>query len=480
MSPSNLTSLVWNYDKWKGTYPSLYHTRVQPSISQLYPSVCPHVVCVCVIHSTRGRVRLAEWAPHITWMEETMGRDDEWHKPMDEKREVTYHSFWHVCVRPHSASLLSVIHVNMCGPHSTRGMYPLSFIHMCDPIQPAAPFPRASMFCACVAPIQPEEGYGCFNGCHTARVHETRVRLVQWWPTHMDDWGKGYAPFSLSCTCATPIQLTAPSTLSPMLCMCVCDTHSTRGRVQLVVWAPHTWMNETMGKTGEWGHKHMDDKVKDSYPSLCHTLVRPIHPAVSFSLSSVCVRVCVSVIQPEEGYGWLTGWYTQHGWQGERVCTYVSVMDLCDPHSASHVFCVTIQPLCVCRRVGVSRLWLVGWAPHTIWMEETRGMAVEWGLKHMHDKGKGTYSSLCHTRVQPSISQMYPSICPHVVCVLHSTRGRVRPAEWVPHTTWVEETMGRDDEWHKPMDEKREVTYHSFWHVCVRPHSASPSLCNSC
>ena len=68
--------------------------------------------------------------------------------------------------------------------------------------------------------------------------------------THMDDRGKGYVPISLSCTYATPNQPAAPFTLASMFL--VCDPHSTRGGVR---------QDETMGTTGKWEHKHMDDKV---------------------------------------------------------------------------------------------------------------------------------------------------------------------------------------------------------------------------
>ena len=119
----------------------------------------------------------------------------------------------------------------------------------------------------------------------------------------------------------------------------VCDPYLTRGGVR---------QDKTMGTAGEWEHKHMDNKAKGTYRALCHTSIRPsfsqLFPSVPSAIHIVCV--CVAVIQPEEGFGWLNGFHTQHGWQREGVCTHISVMELCNPvqpampFSFIHILCV--------------------------------------------------------------------------------------------------------------------------------------------
>ena len=380
--------------------------------------------------------------------------------------------------------------------HGWKGVCTLlSAIHVWPPFSQLLSYICKPCF-VFVVPIQLEEGYSWLNGHHTQ--HGWKIQgmwLVEWWhthgwqrqgvrthlsvmdgrytgcgwlngDTHMDDRGKGYVPISLSCTYATPIQPAAPFTLASMFL--VCDPHSTRGGVR---------QDETMGTTGKWEHKHMDDKVKGTYRDLCHTRVRP---SLSQMFPSLCHIYCVCCGRHSNQRRGMAGWMSSTHSMDDRGKGYVPISlpwtyaipfsQPCPSLSSTPCMCETpIQP-----EGRVER------APHTTWMEETRGMVGEWGLKHMDDKGKGTYPSLCHTRVLPPISHLYPSVChPCCVCVLHSTREEILLVEWAAQTQHglKRKGIGLTNVINPWMTEGRLHTIISDMYVCD-PHSASPSLCN--
>ena len=243
---------------------------------------------------------------------------------------------------------------------------------------------------------------------------------------------------------------------------------------------PHrTWMDETMGTTGEWEYKHMDDKVKGTYPSLCHTRVRPIQPAVSFC-HPYCVCVCHSTRGGVRLIEWVNGCHTQHGWQREMVCTHVYVMDLCDPHSGSHspihvffVFCV----LPSFNRGGGGGGGGYGWLDSAGWMGSTRNMDGRG-----NGRQKGGYipfflTCLCATPIQPALLSAI-----HVLCVWSPFNQRKEEYGWLNghHTQHRWKRQGvRLVEWvHTWMTERMDM-YPSFCHSRVRPRFSQPhpSLC---
>ena len=335
-----------------------------------------------------------------------------------------------------------------------------------------------------------DKGYGWLNG-----------------DTHMDGREKGYLPFPLSYTGVTSIQPAVPFSLSSMFCVCeekgvylslyhalmrspfsqphpilghqclfFCVwPHSTRGEIWLVQWAPHTaWIEETRDTAG-WMVTHSHGWQRDG---LC-TLLSVMHVCDTYSashaLNSVTHVVCVTPIQPEEGYSWLYGHHTQYGWTRQwvrlmngdtniwmtksRVHTLLSVIHPCEPFS--QLFPSLCHPYFVCVCVCV---WLS--------FNQRRSTTGWMGATHnMDDRGKWYVPMFLSWTYATPFSQPLPFLWSmFFVCDHQSTvwgRG-LWLVEWVPYTTWIGETRGMDSNWDwKYMNDKGKCTYPFLSYTCA-------------
>ena len=208
------------------------------------------------------------------------------------------------------------------------------------------------------------------------------------------------------------------------------------------------------------GDTHMDGRGKGYVPfPLSYTCVTSIQPAAPFYLS---LMFCVC----EE-----KGMYLS-------LCHALMRSPFSQPHPILGHQCLFF---CVWPHSTRGEIWLVQWAPHTAWIEETRDTAG-WMVTHTWmTEGRVMYPSLCHACVRHLFSQPRPLLChPCCMCDPHSARGGY---SWLygHHTQygwtrqWVWLMNGDTNIW---MTKSRVHTLLSVMHPCEPFSQLFPSLCH--